>query len=110
MAKLWKVDLALAQRRITQLGEAGIMRHATLESGAMWCVPTRTFVAALQHVFHDDIPIMHAAVLAVYEDQPNFTSWQAVKDDGFIILQLLRHLAATKRCDEIRCACAAPVL
>lgn len=104
MAKLWKVDPEHAHKLISLLGDAGVVRHATLESGAMWCVPTRTFAAALRHVFREDSAIMHASVLAVYEDQPTFTSWDKVKDDGFIVLQLMRHLAATCRLDDIRCA------
>lgn len=108
MARLWKVDQEHARKLISLLGDAGVVRHATLESGAMWCVPTRTFAAALKHVFREEGAIMHAAVLAVYEDMPNFTSWEKVKDDGFIVLQLMRHLAATRRLDDIRCAHPAP--
>ena len=104
LAKLWKVDLDHVSKLILLLGDAGIVRHATLESGAMWCVPTRTSAAALRHVFREDSAIMHAAVLAVYEDQPSFSSWERVKDDGFIVLQLMRHLAVTCRLDDIRCA------
>ena len=58
LARLWKVDLEHAQKLIKLLGEAGIVRHATLESGAMWCVPTRTFAAALRHVYREDSAIM----------------------------------------------------
>jgi hypothetical protein len=104
MAKLWKVDLEQARKLISLLGDAGVVRHVTLESGAMWCVPTRTFAAALRHLFREEAPIMHAAVLAVYEDMPSFTQWEHVKDDGFIVLQLMRHLAATRRLDDIRSA------
>lgn len=103
MARLWKVELEHACKLISLLGDAGVVRHATLESGAMWCVPTRTFAAALRHVFREESAIMHAAVLAVYEDMPTFSSWESVKDDGFIVLQLMRHLAVTRRLDDIRC-------
>lgn len=87
---------------IQRLSDAGIVRHATLANGSVWCVPTTSFSSALKHEFEEDVPAMHAAVLAVYEDRPAFTTWANVKDDGFIALNLVSHLAANRRLEEMR--------
>lgn len=110
LAKIWRVDIPRARSMIQRLSDAGIVRHATLANGSVWCVPTTSFSSALKHEFEEDIPAMHAAVLAVYEDRPSFTSWANVKDDGFIALNLISHLAANGRIEEMRCAPPPPAV
>nr|CAG9012588.1 UM033_0004.1 [Ulva compressa] len=108
LAKIWRVDIPRARGMIQRLSEAGIVRHATLANGSVWCVPTTSFSSALKHEFEEEIPAMHAAVLAVYEDRPGFTTWAAVKDDGFIALNLISHLAANRRLEEMRSVLQSP--
>jgi hypothetical protein len=104
LAQVWKLDTVRARAIIHRLGDAQILRYATLENGSVWCVLNTAYAYALRHLHEEELPSLHASILAVYEDRPGFSGWPQLKDDGFIMLHVVQHLAANRRVDELRCA------
>jgi hypothetical protein len=107
LARVWRCDDATALLITEKLSAAGLVRYATLQTGAVWCVLDAAYAAPLRAVYAADARKIAASLLAVYEKRKAFPGWRRVADDGFIMLHVVTLLARAHRPHDIRCAHAA---
>ena len=104
LSRVWGCDDAQALSMVEKLSNRGIIRYATLQTGAVWCVANSTYAAALHHVYKAELQSITDNVLAAYERDPEFPGWAALPDDGFIMLHIVGLLGDAGRIDDMRCA------
>jgi hypothetical protein len=104
LSRVWKCDEKRTLSVVEKLAQRGILRFATLQTGAVWCVANGPYARALQQLHKNELRSIVEGVLAAYESDLDFTSLSALQDDGFITLHIIGMLGEVGRLQEIRCA------
>ena len=104
LARVWRCDEETALNFVETMAAPGIVRFATLQNGAVWCVVNGPHSLALKYVFKAEAKAIHEEVLAAYERRRSFQGWGHLHDDGFIMLHVVAFLGEVGRLDEMRCA------
>jgi hypothetical protein len=103
LSRVWRLDEKRTLSVVKKLAQRGIVRFVTLQTGAVWCVANSSYVRALQHLHKNDLRGIVEGVLEAYESDPEFTSWAALPDDGFITLHIVGMIGEVGRLQEMRC-------
>lgn len=103
LSRIWRCDEATALNIVEKIAAPGIVRYATLQNGAVWCVLNGLYSLALKYVFKAEAKAIHEDVLAAYERRKRFVGWAQLNDDGFIMLHIVGFLGEVGRFDEMRC-------
>jgi hypothetical protein len=104
LSRVWKCDEKRTLSVVEKLAQRGILRFATLQTGAVWCVANASYARALQHLHKNELRSIVEGVLAAYESDKDFTSLSELTDDGFLALHIIGMLGEVGRLQEMRCA------